>query len=594
VVVTARGDVVVLDSGLSQVRVYGQDGALRRRFGSRGSGSRQFRSPEGLAVDAYGNIYVADTGNSRIMKFSAYGVPRFAKGKRGSRAGQYRSPKGIAVDSKGNIYVADTGNNRVQKLKSDGTYVWTLSSRTSRHANFRAPADVAVDRTNRLYVSDTGNHRIVRFTQSGQRVSFKDVIGGEGVGDGQLRSPKAVRLDGAGNLYVGDVGNGRVSRFNSFGLSTGTFAGTLSGGVAFSSPQCAAVDRRANFVIVADAGDSRVRRLDMPRFEPDDDVPGSTVATGWPIRGVIEGPLDPVDVWAVRVPKNTKVSVTYEGYTARMGVLPRGASTLLNVTPDLTWWGTTLVLPFDSRNDATHHLFVRPWNPVGQGMVLPYAINAQVQRATRVTMTSPKSRGRVRVYPETTLVEGTARRADGKPGPASVVIHLASTERSWSETATVTSGRFRKRIRISENTRVKVQVPESAGYLASRMSPTVLVRVEPFLGVPTIHGGTRKWNSRFRAYDHWVKRGRYITIRGVTRPPRAEDSRIYAKFENDSSGAQFFRRARIVSTTDSESVWEVRVQMNTFGTWIVAASRPADRYYAGKNSNYTRSAIRVH
>ena len=44
-------------------------------FGSQGSGSGEFQTPVGVAVDqASGAVYVADSGNARVQKFSATGA----------------------------------------------------------------------------------------------------------------------------------------------------------------------------------------------------------------------------------------------------------------------------------------------------------------------------------------------------------------------------------------------------------------------------------------------------------------------------------------------------------------------------------------
>ena len=45
------------------------------QFGSQGSGSGQFQTPKGVAVDqATGDVYVADSGNARVQKFDGTGV----------------------------------------------------------------------------------------------------------------------------------------------------------------------------------------------------------------------------------------------------------------------------------------------------------------------------------------------------------------------------------------------------------------------------------------------------------------------------------------------------------------------------------------
>ena len=124
------------------------------RFGSLGSGSGQFESPEDIAVDqATGDIYVADGVNLRIDVFSASGSFLFAfgwgvnaaspvdgpqtcttscrAGLQGSGAGEFTGlgPTGLAVDNElaspsyGDVYVVDDSDFRVQKFSASGEFL---------------------------------------------------------------------------------------------------------------------------------------------------------------------------------------------------------------------------------------------------------------------------------------------------------------------------------------------------------------------------------------------------------------------------------------------------------------------------------------
>jgi DNA-binding beta-propeller fold protein YncE len=102
-----------------------------RRFGSPGSGERQFLNPRGASIHPNGDTAVADTGNHRVALLKHDGMRLkwvAAIGKAGSVAGQFKSPSGVAFDSKGNLYIADTGNDR---RSSTGT------GRGSRPSPFR-------------------------------------------------------------------------------------------------------------------------------------------------------------------------------------------------------------------------------------------------------------------------------------------------------------------------------------------------------------------------------------------------------------------------------------------------------------------------
>jgi DNA-binding beta-propeller fold protein YncE len=91
---------------------------FNQSFGTLGSGSGQFDSPIGVAVDSSGNVYVADYDNNRIDRFNfSNPTGTFTSfGNAGSGNGQFINPFGVAVDSSGNIYVADSGNNRIVQL----------------------------------------------------------------------------------------------------------------------------------------------------------------------------------------------------------------------------------------------------------------------------------------------------------------------------------------------------------------------------------------------------------------------------------------------------------------------------------------------
>ena len=104
---------------------------LLKEFGSVGRDEGEFNAPAGLAYNAPDNLlYVADTNNDRIQVFKMVSgdtcpsetvkvtdgvcfVEKF--GTRGSGNGEFKSPMGIAFDkTRKLLMVADTENNRVQ------------------------------------------------------------------------------------------------------------------------------------------------------------------------------------------------------------------------------------------------------------------------------------------------------------------------------------------------------------------------------------------------------------------------------------------------------------------------------------------------
>lgn len=70
---TPTGSLAILDGSQNEVRVFGQNGALRQRFGRAGSGPGEFDHPKGLAVAPDGSIVVSDLSRSlqRFQQTSA-------------------------------------------------------------------------------------------------------------------------------------------------------------------------------------------------------------------------------------------------------------------------------------------------------------------------------------------------------------------------------------------------------------------------------------------------------------------------------------------------------------------------------------------
>ena len=66
--VNAAGELFVVEYGGNRVSHLSADGKLLGRFGSVGTGTNQFSTPWGIAVDSEGRVIVADTGNRRIVE----------------------------------------------------------------------------------------------------------------------------------------------------------------------------------------------------------------------------------------------------------------------------------------------------------------------------------------------------------------------------------------------------------------------------------------------------------------------------------------------------------------------------------------------
>jgi sugar lactone lactonase YvrE len=213
-------------------------------------------NPQGVAVDPAGNVYIADTANNRIILYSTTnGTSVFAGGSPATcsaggsdsigdgcaaTAATFSKPSALALGTDGYLYIADTGNNAVRRinLATGIISLWgglgTACSQASDsfgdncsalNATFNAPAGLAADNLGNLFVADTGNN-IIR-----------------------------------------EIGrNGWVSLLAGGGSSCSAATDTLGDGcpatqTTFSKPTGLAFDITGHYVVVADTGNSDVRKI---------------------------------------------------------------------------------------------------------------------------------------------------------------------------------------------------------------------------------------------------------------------------------------------------------------------------------------------
>jgi DNA-binding beta-propeller fold protein YncE len=185
-------------------------------------------------------------------------------------------------------------------------------------AQLNMPFDVALDAHGNIYFSDTFNHRVRRIDQKSGTITTVAGNGSAGFsGDAgpaakaQLKEPYGIVLDADGNLFIVDRLNRRVRRVDSRTRIITTIAGNGTkayggdGGPAIAAglaePNGVAIDRSGRFLLIADVGGNRVRKVDLAtgristfagtgRARHDGDGKPAADASIWGARAVDVGP----------------------------------------------------------------------------------------------------------------------------------------------------------------------------------------------------------------------------------------------------------------------------------------------------------------
>ena len=126
----SRGQIVVSDTRLNNVRIYTPEGQIVHEFGRRGERVEELHLPFYLAVDYNDNIVISDSMNYCVKVFDTNGnfLNKIGGGLEwGKRS--FHCPYGVAVDSRGNYLVADHDNNRVVLYSNQGEFMGDLSSK---------------------------------------------------------------------------------------------------------------------------------------------------------------------------------------------------------------------------------------------------------------------------------------------------------------------------------------------------------------------------------------------------------------------------------------------------------------------------------
>lgn len=278
-------------------------GQVGRGFAGDGGPATQvlLATPLGLALAPDGTLYIADQANHVIRRVSPNGIiSTFAgTGARGFRGdggpateAWLYDPQDVILDSAGNLLVTDTSNYRIRRITPAGIISTVAGTGRNGFGGDGGPpllADMtpgwmAFGPDGTMYLSDDGDlssagNKRVRQIRNNVITTLAGTGRAEVSGDGgsainaSFRSADGIAVDGAGNIFVADVWTGRVRRITPDGIIT-TYAGSENarslgdGGPAnaarLSSPSGLAIDGEGN-LLIADSGNSRVRRVSLPR-----------------------------------------------------------------------------------------------------------------------------------------------------------------------------------------------------------------------------------------------------------------------------------------------------------------------------------------
>ena len=255
--------VYVLDRGLQKTVVFDPRQALLAEFGLKG---------EDFVVDRYGYLYTLDSDDAKVIEANAYGgspgrvMGRF--GSVGSGTGQFKKPQGLALAQDGTLWVSDTGNGRLQRVEvnnKDKT-AWlspnleTKMSVSGPGLSWPAPAEVLAPAGSDLYAYLPKEGQFMVFDEKGHE---KARFGKRGKGPEETRLALGLAASGKFGLYVADAPGNRLQRFTLDGkwqaniaAAEGFFDSNSKEG-RVSDPRGVAINDEGT-VYVADAGNRRI------------------------------------------------------------------------------------------------------------------------------------------------------------------------------------------------------------------------------------------------------------------------------------------------------------------------------------------------
>jgi sugar lactone lactonase YvrE len=266
------------------------------------TGAAALRYPNGLALAADGTLYISDIGTHRVFKLSGRalttvagtGIPGFSGDGGPAVAAALNAPHALAADEAGRLLIADTFNHRIRRIDRTGIITTIAGTGAAAYAGDDGPAsaaalngpqDLAIDRSGQILIADTYNAVIRRIDAQGRITTFagsEPGLGGDGgpAAKALINIPGALAIDAAGVVYISDAGNSRIRRVDLTGTIetiAGNGGGSGLGGAGFAGDGGPAKDSKAfsamglglggaGDLYVSDSGNNRVRVVRQGRM----------------------------------------------------------------------------------------------------------------------------------------------------------------------------------------------------------------------------------------------------------------------------------------------------------------------------------------
>ncbi len=220
-------------------------------WGISGTGTVEFKEPQGISVDPAGFLYIADTGNHRIEKLDATGQFVTEVGGFGWKKEEFNEPIALSAKDGLDVFVADYYNQRIERYDKDLHYIASFlsSEEWPEYLRFGFPKGVDISSQGELFCLDDENSRVLKVDVLGNpQLSF----GGFDAGEGRLEQPQRLLVSGEGKVYVSDWKDGKITVFDTHGNYLYAFGeGILEKPVGMG-------EIGSKFLLVADVGKKKV------------------------------------------------------------------------------------------------------------------------------------------------------------------------------------------------------------------------------------------------------------------------------------------------------------------------------------------------